>query len=201
MLQQDTSEVNELYQRIKDREDVVEPPHDTFYGMRELIIRDVNRFWITFGQPSAFAVLTEGVMKGDEALVESALKDGSLKPETLTSALAIASSGERKNATIVDLLKAAGATSPVVVDDDTLHAFAGTYQNERSLELIVTVKEGELFAALGTQEPLRMVAIDKVKFSPIAFEDYGTLTFTVEAGKVVGCVLTHQEEHTELKRK
>ena len=25
-------------------------PHDTHYGMRELIIRDLNRFWITFGQ-------------------------------------------------------------------------------------------------------------------------------------------------------
>lgn len=29
--------------------DVVEP-HDTFYGMREFIIRDCNGFWITFGQ-------------------------------------------------------------------------------------------------------------------------------------------------------
>jgi hypothetical protein len=31
------------------------PSHpDTFYGMREFIIRDLNRFWITFGQPSVF---------------------------------------------------------------------------------------------------------------------------------------------------
>ena len=28
-------------------------PHDMFYGMRELIIRDINRFWITFGKESA----------------------------------------------------------------------------------------------------------------------------------------------------
>ena len=33
-----------------DRVEVVEPVHDTFYGMREFIVRDVNRFWITFGR-------------------------------------------------------------------------------------------------------------------------------------------------------
>jgi uncharacterized glyoxalase superfamily protein PhnB len=42
-------DIDGLYARLKDRVDVVEPPHDTFYGMRELIIRDLNRFWITFG--------------------------------------------------------------------------------------------------------------------------------------------------------
>ena len=45
-----TDAVDELYERLKDRVDVVEGPHNTFYGMREVIIRDVNRFWITFGQ-------------------------------------------------------------------------------------------------------------------------------------------------------
>lgn len=42
--------VDEVYQRLKDRVDVVEGLHETFYGMREFIIRDLNRFWITFGQ-------------------------------------------------------------------------------------------------------------------------------------------------------
>ncbi len=46
-----TENVDDLYQRLKDRVEVVEGPHDTFYGMREFIIRDINRFWITFGQP------------------------------------------------------------------------------------------------------------------------------------------------------
>lgn len=45
-----TDHVDDLYQRLKDRVEVVEEPHVTFYGMRELIIRDLNRFWITFGQ-------------------------------------------------------------------------------------------------------------------------------------------------------
>lgn len=42
--------VDDLYERFKDRVKVVEGLHDTFYGMREFIIRDLNRFWITFGQ-------------------------------------------------------------------------------------------------------------------------------------------------------
>lgn len=40
-----------LWERLRDRVEVVEPLYDAFYGMREFIIRDVNRFWITFGQP------------------------------------------------------------------------------------------------------------------------------------------------------
>jgi catechol 2,3-dioxygenase-like lactoylglutathione lyase family enzyme len=50
----------DLYVEVEDVEairgrftdsDLVEDLHDTFYGMREFIIRDPNRFWITFGQP------------------------------------------------------------------------------------------------------------------------------------------------------
>ena len=32
---------------------VIEAPHDTFYGMHEVIVRDLNGFWITFGEPAA----------------------------------------------------------------------------------------------------------------------------------------------------
>lgn len=45
-----TDNVDDLYRRLKDRVDVVERPHDTFYGMREFIFRDLNRFWLTFAQ-------------------------------------------------------------------------------------------------------------------------------------------------------
>jgi uncharacterized glyoxalase superfamily protein PhnB len=46
-----TDNVDDLYRRLKDRVHVVEDPHDTFYGMREFIMRDINRFWVSFGQP------------------------------------------------------------------------------------------------------------------------------------------------------
>ncbi len=45
--------VDGLYRRLKGRVDVVEEPHDTEYGMRELIVRDLNRFWITFAEAVA----------------------------------------------------------------------------------------------------------------------------------------------------
>jgi uncharacterized glyoxalase superfamily protein PhnB len=40
-----------LFETLKDRVEVFEAPHDTEYGMREFIIRDLNRFWVSFGQP------------------------------------------------------------------------------------------------------------------------------------------------------
>src|SRR5690348_15337755 len=48
-----TDDVEGLYRRLKDRVEVIEGLHDTHYGMREFVIRDLNRFWITFGQISA----------------------------------------------------------------------------------------------------------------------------------------------------
>jgi len=42
--------VDDLYRSLKDRVEIIEGPHDTFYRMREFIIRDLNRFWVTFGQ-------------------------------------------------------------------------------------------------------------------------------------------------------
>lgn len=45
--------IDDLHKQLKDRVEVVESLHETFYGMREFIIRDLNRFWITFGQAAA----------------------------------------------------------------------------------------------------------------------------------------------------
>ena len=46
-----TDNVDDLYRRLKDRVQVVEDLYDAFYGMREFVIRDINGFWVTFGQP------------------------------------------------------------------------------------------------------------------------------------------------------
>jgi uncharacterized glyoxalase superfamily protein PhnB len=43
--------VDEHFQKLKGIARVQEELHDTFYGMREFIVRDVNGFWITFGEP------------------------------------------------------------------------------------------------------------------------------------------------------
>lgn len=53
-----TEDIDEFYGRIKDRLEIIEAPHDMFYGMREVIVRDVNGFWITFGQDIPAEMLT-----------------------------------------------------------------------------------------------------------------------------------------------
>ena len=53
-----TDDVDAFYERIKDGVEVVEGPHNMFYGMREVIVRDLNGFWITFGQQVPADVLT-----------------------------------------------------------------------------------------------------------------------------------------------
>jgi len=69
--------------------------------IREFILRDLNRFWITFGQPSVFEVLMTGVLEGNTEMVQAALSvpldKGGVKPETLTAALAIACLGACKS--------------------------------------------------------------------------------------------------------
>lgn len=45
-----TDDVEGLYERLKDHVDVRLGLMNTFYGTREFVIRDPNRFWLTFGQ-------------------------------------------------------------------------------------------------------------------------------------------------------
>ena len=51
-------DVDTFYERIKDRVEIVEAPHNMFYGMREVIVRDLNGFWITFAQEVTPEALT-----------------------------------------------------------------------------------------------------------------------------------------------
>jgi uncharacterized glyoxalase superfamily protein PhnB len=49
----ETDNIDDLYQRLKGRVTIREDLHETFYGMREFIVRDVHGFWVTFGQEAA----------------------------------------------------------------------------------------------------------------------------------------------------
>ena len=46
-----TNDVTTLAERLRTRTEVVEDVHETEYAMREFIIRDLNGFWLTFGEP------------------------------------------------------------------------------------------------------------------------------------------------------
>ena len=196
-------DVDDIYQSLKDRVDVVEALHDTFYGMREFIIRDLNRFWITFGQTSVFAALMTGVREGNVETVRVALGRGGLKPATLRAAMAAASSGDNtshnhERAEIREILKEAGAVPPPAVDAETLQSYVGKYKGEQGFEINVTFKDGKLFAALGGQQPLTLMADDQATFRPIALDDFGVITFNVQAGITTGCALKLGSHTTQL---
>ena len=63
-----TEEIDQLHDRIKDRIEIIEEPHDMFYGMREVIVRDLNGFWITFGQEIPAEMLTPWPAEDPERL-------------------------------------------------------------------------------------------------------------------------------------
>ncbi|MCC7126922.1 MAG: VOC family protein [Acidobacteria bacterium] len=42
-----------LFESLKTRAEVVKGIHDTFYGTREFIVRDPNRFWVTFAEEAS----------------------------------------------------------------------------------------------------------------------------------------------------
>ncbi len=98
------------------------------------------------------------------------------------------------------MLKKAGAVPPPEVDAEILQSYVGKYKGEQGIEFNVTFKDSKLFAAPGGQQPLSLMAVDKTTFRPIAFDNYGTVTFNVEAGKTMGCALKHGPHTMQLKR-
>lgn len=143
-------------------------------------------------------VLMEGVREGKDALVEIALAKGGLKPETLTGALAAALSDKDKSA-IVEMLKKAGAQPPLEIDVATLQTYAGRFKSEQGTEIVITVKDGKLFATPGNQGPLAMMAIDKTTFRPVAFDGL-TFSFNVTDNKVASFSLKQGNTNTAFKR-
>ena len=194
-----SEDVDGIYRDLKDRVEVVEGPHETFYGMREFIIRDLNRFWITFGQVSVSELLMDGVRRGDAQAVRVALDDGTLTPDVLAAALDAASVGSHRSAEIVEMLKMAGAVPPPRVDAETLQAYVGEYSGEDGIKVGVTFMEGTLFLALAGQPPQRLLAVNATSFRSIGFAG-GTVTFSIEAAKTTGLLFTQGPDTTPLRR-
>jgi uncharacterized glyoxalase superfamily protein PhnB len=190
-------DVDELYSRLKERVDVIEGPHNTFYGMREVIVRDLNGFWITFGQESVFGMLMGGVVDGKPELVRKAIGSGHLKIETLNVALAAALTKE--SGEVVEMLKGAGATPPPPVDVETLQSYTGSYQGQHGPDVEITIRDGRLFATPGGQQPVSLWPLDQRRFKPIAF-DGATVIFKIEDGKTVGFTFIQDGHPNEFSR-
>lgn len=195
--------IDDLFGRLKDVAEVIEGPHDTFYGMREFLIRDCNRFWITFGQTSSFGMLMNAVQAGDSEAVKGALevatKSGGLTQQRLTNALATASASDNQNLEIVEMLKQAGAVLPPELDDELLRRHAGHYTSDHGMKVDIVLENGRLFAKPEGDSRIDLIAVDETTFRP-QYLEHVTATFRVEDGKTTGFVLQQGEHAIELKR-
>jgi uncharacterized glyoxalase superfamily protein PhnB len=198
----ETDNVDDVYERLKDRVEVVQAPDGTFYGMREFIIRDLNRFWITFGQPSLFALLMKGVKQHNVEQVRRALAafrdKGGADPKTLSTALAVASAAGPQNDEVAELLRQAGAMPPPQIDAATLASHVGKYRNDKGMLIEIKFRVGRLIAE-PPQPPQELIAIDATTFRPIDFDGI-TISFRVESGRTTCLVFQFGSEQTELKK-
>ena len=158
---------------------------------------DIVKLLLQKDADGADDVLMTGTRASNAELVKAALDTGRVTPQTLTVAL-VTSTGNEKNAAIVDMLKKAGAVPPPEIDAATLQSYVGKYRGDPGPEISITLKDGKLFGSLGRDlQPL--MALDKTTFRPLAFGGI-TLTFNVEGDKVVGMALKQGPNTTQLKR-
>jgi hypothetical protein len=177
---------------------------DTFYGATAMTWALDNdhvetvRALLEKDSASVGDVLMTGVREGKDAYVEMALAKGGVKPETLTSALAVASNDKNKTA-VAEMLRKAGAQPPPEIDAATLQSYIGRYKSEQGSEIAITVKDGKLFATPASQGPLAMMPIDKTTFRPVAFDGL-TLVFTMTSDKVSGLTLKQGTNNSVFKK-
>ncbi|HEX6283449.1 MAG TPA: ankyrin repeat domain-containing protein, partial [Pyrinomonadaceae bacterium] len=176
---------------------------DTFYGATAMTWAldhdhfEVVRLLLQKGAEGADDALMAGTRASNADLVKIALESGRVTPQTMTVALAV-SEGNEKNGAIVEMLKKAGAVPPLVVEAATLESYVGKYRGEPGPEITITMKDGKLFASLG-REGQTLMALDKTSFRPLAFGGI-TLTFNLEADKVVGMTFKQGQNTSQLKR-
>jgi len=177
---------------------------DTFYQSTALSWAlqndhfDIVRLLLQKGAEGAEDVLMSGVQGKKEDIVQMALDSGKIKPADLTAALAF--SMNANTTTITDMLKKAGATPPLEIDDATLQSYAGKYKGDPGPEATIVVKDGKLTVVGFGPQPIPLMALDKTTFRPVAFAGI-TLTFTVEGGKAVSMTLKQTNRPTTVMKR
>lgn len=148
--------------------------NDHFETVRAIVEKD---------RESVDQVLLTGARSNEVALVRIGLEVGGAKPETLTSALAAATTAEQVNAEVIELLKKAGAVAPLEVDAPTLDTYVGKYKSEQGTVVTITRNEKKFIATVTGQQPIVLMASDKVTFKPVGFDGI-VLTFKPQGDKV-----------------
>ena len=194
-----TEDVDGIHQHLKDRVEVVNGPHDMFYGMREVIIRDLNGFWITFGERAPGEILMEAVREGSVDGVRAALDRGRLSPERLSAALAAASAGGPGRADIVGMLMEASAVPPPAVPMDSLQLYAGDYENDQGLAVRIVLQDGTLVAQPVDRSITPLLPVDQTSFKSVLSPD-SLITFLTDGGKTTGLSFVEGKTQTLLRR-
>lgn len=177
---------------------------DTFYGATAMTwALDNGHLEVVSAllekQPTSVdEVLMTGINDEKPELVKLALAKGGLNKETLTSALAIASTDKDK-AEIVELLKKAGALPPHEVNAATLQSYTGKYKSDAGLEVTFSLVDGVFTAVPTGQRPLQLMAVDDTTFRPMRLQGV-VVRFKVDSGKVTGLEMTQGQNKTQLTR-
>jgi uncharacterized glyoxalase superfamily protein PhnB len=192
-------DVDGLHANLKERVDVVEEPHDTFYGMRELIVRDLNRFWITFGEPSAGACLLQGVAEGDLERVRAAVRRSGITADLLGVALMKATHAARPDEAIVRALEDAGAARPVPIAPEALRQHEGTYARINGSKVQVMIRDELLRIFTDDGFGAHLLPIDETTFRPLEFAT-ATVTFGRAGSRTTSMTLSHGSHHVRHTR-
>jgi hypothetical protein len=145
--------------------------------------------------------LKTAASQGSVEVVKAILELSHFTPETLAVARTAAQSA--RQAEIVELLTAAGAPAtepaapPKELPMELLYAYAGTYRNDKGIEVLVEVKDGQLAIGSVATDSLVVIAKDNVTFDT----PFGTtIAFKSQESRVVALAMTAGTTTTEYQR-
>ena len=88
---------------------------------------------------------------------------------------------------------------PPKIDQRTLESYAGRYQSDDGMKMLMVVNDGELTADLSGEGPIKLLAIDQITFRPV-YLDHVTVHFKVEGNRATGFELRDGTEVIDFKR-
>jgi ankyrin repeat protein len=170
---------------------------DTFYGAPPITWASYNshvevvKYLLEKGAEGKDDVLMAGVENSSIDMVKAVLAVGGLSEETLTSALARATQGNKTE--IVEALKAAGAVPAKVpdfkIDPALLQNYAGRYKNDDiGMEMTFTIQNDKFIGTVSGQPPLTYAPVDKNNVKAVEFSGID-ITFNSTGNQVTDFTL------------
>ncbi|MGH7601698.1 MAG: ankyrin repeat domain-containing protein, partial [bacterium] len=170
---------------------------DTFYNSPPLSWAAYNghtevvKFLLEKGAEGKETALMSGIESNNLEMVKAALAVGGIKDETLTSALARATQGNKTE--IVEALKKAGAAPAKVPDfkinPALLQNYAGRYKNDEiGMEMTFTVQNDKFIGTVSGQPPLTYAPVDNNNFKAVEFSGID-ITFNSTGNQVTDFTL------------